>query len=121
MAVASIAEELQGKERADGMGRRDHLGPWETCLIEDLVETDLMEVRQKEKEAAELGLKLSGGEIQMTNICYGSNLRPYSRRPFVIASLGQAGKPFLLEDHGHRCRTQLMPLIPKDLVDIIDG
>ena len=36
MAVASITEELQGKERADGMGRRDHLGPWETCLIEDL-------------------------------------------------------------------------------------
>ena len=63
------------------MGRRDHLGPREACLIEDLVDTDLMEERQKEKEAAELGLKLSGGEIQTTNVCYGSNLRPYARRP----------------------------------------
>jgi hypothetical protein len=121
MAVASIAEEFQGKERADGMRSRDPLGSREICLLEDLVETDLVEVGQKEKEAAELGLKLSGGEIQMTNICNGSNLRPYARRPLVIASPGQAGKSFFLEDHGYRCRTEFMPLFPQGLADIIDG
>jgi hypothetical protein len=103
------------------MGCRDHPGARETCPIEDLIETDLTEVGQEEKEAAKLGLKLSGGEIQMTYICYGSNLGPYARRPLVITSPGQAGKPFLLEDHGHRCRTQFMPLIAQDLADIVDG
>jgi hypothetical protein len=121
MAVSSITEKLQGEERADAMGRWDHLGAWETCLMEDLIKTDLTKVRQKEEEAAEPGLKMPGTEIQMTNIRHGRNLRPYARRSLVIASPGQAGKSFLLEDHGHCCRTQFMVLFPQDLADIIDG
>jgi hypothetical protein len=121
MAVASITEELEGKERTDGMGRWNHLGAWKACLIEDLIETDLTDVGQKEKESAKLCLKVSRGEIQMTYICYGSSLRPYARRPLVIASPGQASKPFFFEDHGYCSRTQFMALIAQEPADIIDG
>ena len=120
MAVTGIAEELQSEERPDGMGCWDHFGTRETCLIEDLVQADLDEVRQEKKQAAELGLKVPAGKIQVPHVCNGSNLRPNARRPFVIASPGQAGKALFLEDHGHRRRTQFVSLIAQEPADIID-
>lgn len=121
MAVAGIAEELESEERPDGMRRRDHLRAWKTSLVKYFVQTDLDEVGHKEKEATELGFKLPGSEIKITYICHGGGFRPYAGRPFLIAPPWQAGKSFLLENHGHSRRAQSMLLIAQDLADIVDG
>ena len=121
MAVAGIAKEFESQERADRMRRRDHFRAWKTRPVEDFVQTDLDEVGQEKKEAAELGFKLPGSKIKTAYISYGSDFRPYAGRPFLIATPWQAGKPFLLENDGHSCRAQSMLLIAQDLADIVDG
>lgn len=120
VAVASIAEELKGKKRSDGMSGRDHLGARESRLVKDLVETDLTEVRQKEKEAAELGFKAPGSQVQLANIRNGRNFGAYAGGPFVIAAPGQSGEAFLFEDHGYGSRTQFMPFFPQRPADVVD-
>ena len=121
VAVASIAEEFQGKERPHGMGRRDHCRAWKACLVEDLIQTDLTEVGQKKKESSEFGFELSGGEVQMTYICNWSDLGPCAREPFLIVSPGQACKPFFLKNHGNCRRTQFMSYLTQDQTDVING
>jgi hypothetical protein len=99
----------------------DHRGSWKSRLLKDLLQWNLTEERQEEEEAPKLGLELPGGEVQTAHIRYRGNLGPCTGGPFLIASSGQAGKPFLFEDRGDGRWSQRMAFILQDLADVIDG
>ena len=61
VAVACVAEELQGQQRPHGTAGRDHLRSGEAAACQDRVQVGGDQVGQEEEQAAELGVERAAG------------------------------------------------------------
>jgi hypothetical protein len=121
MAVPRVAEELERQKGAHGVGCRDLPGTWEVRFLQDVLERNFGQERQKEKESSEFGAKHAGLEIKALDP--GGISRNRARRigPFVIPAPREFGEAFCREEGRDRGGAESMALLPENIPNITDG
>lgn len=119
--MAGVAEKFQCQKRAHRMPGRDHLRTGKTGLFHDLIEGEGGQVGKKEKQAAELRAESPRLKVKLLHIGYRGRLgfRPCGGA-FLIPTTGQAGEAFLLKNHSHPRRAQLLIEGLQGLADVIN-
>ncbi len=120
MAVTRRARELQRQERPHRTASGDHLRAGETCVPEDPVPGDGSQNRREEEQAAELGAKRRGAEVQLPDIGDIGDGGARADGAFVIGPAWQASQAFLLEDMRDGDRTKRVTLMVQVAADVVD-
>ena len=82
----ALPKSFKRQQRAHRLGRGDLLRAGEARLLEHPLERDLRQVRHEQEQAAELGAKVLGREIQLAHIGHRRRFRSQCRRPFLIGA-----------------------------------
>ncbi len=103
------------------MGGGDLPGAGELALLQDTLPGHGAQVGHEQEQAAELGAKLPGRQIQQARIRDRGGLGMGVPGPFFIGPSWQAGKVFLLEDMGDGDRAEPVALLLQEPADVVDG
>lgn len=103
------------------MAGRDHLGAWEARFLEQLIEGEMSQIREKEEKASEASPELSGSEVQLAHIgnrrCFGVN----ALGAFLIPAAREPRKALLLDDQRDSGRAQLVAFVRQCPADVVNG
>jgi hypothetical protein len=98
MTVAGVAEQFQSQQGTHRMAGRNHPGTWKARFLEQVIERDLSQIREKEEKASEVSTKPAGSEIQLADIgnrsCFGVN----ALGAFLIPAARESRKALLFDD-----------------------
>ena len=120
MGMARIAEELQGQERPEGAGRRDHLRAGETRPRQEGVQPGVNQPGEEEEQAAELGAEVARRQVKAADVGHVGDDRAGLVGPFVVGASRQLGEALVLEDRGDRRRTERLSVAGQGAADIMD-
>lgn len=121
MALAFLADQLEGQESADGLLGRDRGRTGEIGLAEDLGQADVAHQRYEEPEAAEPSPEGARLGAQHPDVGHGRRLGPGGLGPFLIEASGQACEALLAEEDRKGIDTDVMPRIGQLASDVVDG
>jgi hypothetical protein len=121
MAVSSTSKEFESQKGTDRLRSGNHLGPREPRLLEQPLQRDLSQIRDKQVQPPELGPKSPDRKIQPLHIGNLCDFGPRPRKPFFVSSSGQPGKPFVFENQRDGNGAYLLSALFQDPADIIDG
>jgi hypothetical protein len=89
--------------------------------LEQPLQRDLSQIRDKQVQPSELSPKSPDREIQPVHIGHLCDLGPRSWESFFVSSSGQPGKPFFFENQRDGNGADPLPALFQDPADIIDG
>ena len=121
MAVACRPEQLQGQERSHGAAGRDHLRSGEPRLLEDAVEGNRSQHRQKEEQTTEFGPERPWAQVELPDIGDIGRGRPRAGWAFVVGPARQPRESFFLEDLADGNRAEGMSFVGQVAADVVDG
>ena len=121
VAVACVAEELQGQQRPHGAGGRDHLRAGESGPREELVQVGGRQPGEEEEQAAELGAEVARRQVELADIGDIGGHGPGLVGPLVVAPPRQLGEALLLEDRGDGRRAERLAVAGQGAADVVDG
>jgi len=88
--------------------------------VQEVLEWDLGEERQKEEKPSELGAKHPGFEIEELDLGGIGRKRTRCIHAFVITASGELRKAFFLEDGGDGGCAKSMALFPQKIPNIVE-
>ena len=121
VAVACVAEELQGQQRPHGARGRDHPRSGEVAASRQRVQVGRDQVRQEHEQAAEPGVDRSRRQIESADIRHLGHEGAGSIGPLVVAAPRQLGEPLLLQDRGDGGRAERLAVVGQGAADVVDG
>jgi hypothetical protein len=121
VAVAGGAEELQGQQRAHGVGRRHHGRARKARSLQQRLEGDGGQVRHEEEQPAELGAEMSRAQIELAHVGDVGRLGAHGRGAFLIPAPRQPREAFLLQNAGDAGRTAFLAEVAQRVADVVDG
>src|SRR5262249_52518965 len=121
VAVARVAEELQGQQRSHGATGRDQSRSGEAAASQDRVQLGGDQGGQEEEQAAELGVDVARGQVELTDIRDIGRNGSRSVGSLLIAAPRQLGEALLLEDRGDGCRAERLTVPRQSPADVVDG
>jgi hypothetical protein len=89
--------------------------------LEQPLQGDLGQIRNKQVQSPELGPKSPERKIESVHIGNLCNLGPRSRESFFVSSSGQPGKPLFLKNQRDGNGAYLLPALFQDPADIVNG
>ena len=98
MSMACRPEQLQGQERSHGRAGWDHLRSGEPRFLEDAIEWNRSQRRQKEEQAAEFGPEGPRAQVELSNVSDIGRGRPRPGWALVVGPAWQPRESFVLED-----------------------
>ena len=121
MALALLADELEGQEGADGLlggdrGRAGEIGP-----AEDVGQADVAHQRDEEPEAAEPGSEGARLQAQGADVRHGGRLGAGGLGPFLVEAPGQAREALLAEEDREGVDADVVPGGGQLAADVVDG
>jgi hypothetical protein len=121
MAVACRPEQLQGQERSHGAVGRNHLRAGESRFLEDAIEGNRSQHRQKEKQTAEFGPEGPRAQVELPGV--GDIGRGWAGAgwAFVVGPARQPRESFFLENLCDGDRAERVPLVGQVATDVVDG
>jgi len=121
MSMARRPEQLQGQERSHGRARRDHLRSGEPRFLEDAIEGNRSQHRQKEEQAAEFGPEGPRAQVKLSNVGDIGRGRPRAGWALVVGPARQPRESFFLEDLCDGDRAERASLVGQVATDVVDG
>ena len=104
VAVASVAEELEGQQRPHGAAGGDHLRAGEAGLLQQPIQPAADQVAQKQEQAAELRAERLFAQVELADVGNIGGNGPGRRGAFLVAAAWQPGEALELEDLRRRRR-----------------
>src|SRR3954470_2081111 len=98
MALALLADQLEGQEGADGLLGGDRGRAGEIGLAEDLGQADVAHQWYEEPEAAEPSPEGARLRAQHPDVGHGRRVGPSGLGPLVVEASGQACEALLAEE-----------------------
>lgn len=103
------------------MAGGDHLGAGKAGLTQQAIQGQLSQIRQEQIEAAELGPKPAGAQVQFPDIGHRCRGRSCPGGSLLVASPWQPGKALLFEQYADHGRADGVPFGAQGLGDVVDG
>ncbi len=120
MALSLNGPEFEGKAGAQGVGGWNHPRPGQMSGSGQMIEVELNQIRDKEKETPKAGGEPAGCQREVANVgnrLYGG---PGILRPFFIQTPWQGGESFFMEDLTDSSGTESGASILEDFADLVD-
>ena len=121
MSIACRPEQLQGQERSHGRAGRDHLRSGESRFLEDAIEWNRSQHRQKEEQAAEFGPEGPRAQVELSNVGDIGRGRPRAGWRSSSARRGNRANPSSLRICADGDRAERMPLVGQVAADVVNG
>ncbi len=121
VAGAFRADELESQQGAQGLLGGDHCRAGEIGLAQHLGQADAAQERNEEEESAQARAPRARFEAQGANVSNRRGLRAQGLWAFVVEASGQAGEPFLAQEHAEGIDTDGLPSVGEFALDVVDG
>jgi hypothetical protein len=121
VTFAFHADEFEGQERADGLLSGDEGGTGQMGLAHHFGEAQIAQEGDEDEESAQARAKGSRRQVEGTHVGAGGDLGSGDGRSFVVASSGQAGEAFFVEDQGDGMNAGGVLAVSQFALNVVDG
>lgn len=120
MAFSLNGPEFEGEAGAQGVGGRDHARARQACGNGQMLEIELDQIRDKEKEPAKAGGKLAGQKLKGAHVSNSLNAGSGILRPLIVEPPRQRGESFFMEDLADGGGAEADAALFEDFADLVD-